>query len=437
MPLKRWMLIGMWLISGWADRCLAVIFLATDDVQHNTTPPGDNSGWQYEGKFIGFLGVPIAPNFFITAQHIGGNPGDGFDFHGDIYTTIAVHDCPASDLRIWEVDHGKPFPTYAPLSSGVADVGATAAIFGRGTRRGAQIVVGGEAKGWLWGVGDGVERWGRNTVAQTVSSAGLGEFLSCDFDNPGLADECHLSVGDSGGGMFVLENGLWRLAGIHYSVDGPFRIGTLGSPFNAALFDAGGLDYLVDETQQLWISLPDLAQNNPSSFYSSRIAAVLPWITSVASEAASLAQENFSAWQRLYFTPAQIAEPAITGPMADFDGDGISNLLEFALNLDPTFREIAAMEPGTGLRGLPALSLATVDGNTRLTLEFVRRTSTSGAGLTYTPQFSSDLLDWQSGGGTETVTPINPRWERVKVVDFLSTLEAPKRFARLCVTLAE
>ena len=50
-----------------------------------------------------------------------------------------------------------------------------------------------------------------------------GELLYCDFDNPGMADECHLSVGDSGGGMFVLENGLWRLAGIHLAVDGPFR----------------------------------------------------------------------------------------------------------------------------------------------------------------------------------------------------------------------
>ncbi|MEI7957305.1 MAG: hypothetical protein WCJ66_19245, partial [Verrucomicrobiota bacterium] len=153
-------------------------------------------------------------------------------------------------------------------------------------------------------------------------------------------------------------------------------------------------------------------------------------------DAATLAPENFSAWQRLYFTPAQIAEPAITGPMADFDGDGISNLLEFALNLDPTFREMAVMQPGTGLRGLPTLAVATVDGNSRLTLEFVRRTNISGAGLTYTPQFSSDQIDWQSGG-TETVTLINPRWERVKVVDLLTTLEAPKRFARLCVTLAE
>lgn len=436
MPLQRLVLIGIWLILGWAGRSSAVIFLATDDVQHHTTTPGDNSGWQYEGKFIGFLGVPIAPYFFITAKHIGGNPSDGFDFHGDIYTTIALHDCPASDLRIWEVDHAKPFPTYAPLSSGVADIGATAAIFGRGTQRGAQIVVGGEAKGWLWGAGDGVERWGRNTVVKTVSSAGLGEFLSCDFDNPGVADECHLSVGDSGGGMFVLEDGLWRLAGIHFSVDGPFRIGPLGSPFNAALFDAGGLDYLVDESQQSWISLPEQAQNNPSSFYSSRIAAATNWITSVAPDATTLAPENYSAWQRLYFTPAQITEPVLTGPLADFDGDGISNLLEFALNLDPTFNEIPAMQADTGLCGLPALALATVDGNTRLTLEFVRRTSTSGAELTYTPQFSSDLIDWQSGG-IETVTPINPRWERVKVVDLLTTLEAPKRFARLCVTLAE
>ena len=102
----------------------AVIFLETDDPSHNTTTPGDNSGWQYEGNFSAFLGVPIAPYFFITAKHIRrAVSADVLDFHGDIYTVIASHPTPATDLQIWEVNHAKPFPTYAPLSSAAGDIG--------------------------------------------------------------------------------------------------------------------------------------------------------------------------------------------------------------------------------------------------------------------------------------------------------------------------
>ena len=432
------MTLGVMFSLGWASQLDAVIFLESDDPAFHTSTPGDNSGWQYEGKFIYFLGVPIAPYFFITAKHFGGDVGSVFDFHGDSYVTIAIHDIGSTDLRIWEVDHAKPFPDYAPLSSGVADIGTIATIMGRGSQRGAEVVVDGEekeAKGWQWGAGDGVERWGHNVVVNTITFPNVGEFLHCNFDNPGVAGECHLSVGDSGGGTFVLENGLWRLAGIHYAVDGPFRTGPSGSPFDAALYDVGGLEYLQSTNPDVWVPVADTAQNIPSSFYSSRIAASWALITGIAPEAASLAPESYGAWQTLYFTPAQIAAPELSGPLADFDGDGISNVLEFALNLDPTFSENALMVADTGLRGLPLVCLETLTGSQRLTIEFVRRTSGSGAGLTYIPEFSSDLQTWEAGG-SESVSAINPRWDRVKVVDSLTTGDTLRRFARLRVVLA-
>ena len=417
-------------------RVQAVIFADTPDPLHNTTTPGDNSGWQYEGDVAGFLGVPIAPHFYITAKHIGGSVGQVFNFHGDSYITIAYHDSPptaasdTTDLRIWEVEHTKPFPTYAPLSTGVADLGATATIYGGGAQRGDSVSVSAELKGWKWGEINYRERWGRNIVTGTVDGGDdLGELLFCDFDQPGIVDECHLSVGDSGGGLFVLENGLWRLAGINFAVDGPFRTDPMGASFMAALFDAAGLEYANGPS---WVSLPEQAENIPSSFYCSRISASLPWILSVTGHDGSLASESYSAWQRLYFTPAEIGNPATTGPLADFDGDGIGNLLEFALNLDPSFNERVTLLPNTGLRGLPWIGVET----DHLTLEFVRRTSGSGAGLTYTPQFSSDLIDWQNLG-SETVVSINPRWERVKIVDPMTTNSTNKRFARVRCELAE
>ena len=162
----------------------------------------------------------------------------------------------------------------------------------------------------------------------------------------------------------------------------------------------------------------------------------MSWILDVTEQGGTLAPESFSAWQRLYFSPAQIAFPGESGPLADFDGDGIGNLLEFALNLDPIFNERAAMLPGIGLRGLPFVRVESVSGEDRVTIEFVRRTGSSGSGLTCTARFSSDLDDW-SATGTENVVPINPRWERVKVVDSVVASVSPKRFARLRVDLAD
>lgn len=427
-----WFFLPMVILSAPASR--GVVCLDTADPQSRTTTPGDNSGWQYEGKFKDFLGVPIAAHFFITATHIGGVVGDVLNLHGDPYTTIAKHNVPSTDLTIWEVNHAKPFPTYAPLSSGAADVGSVVTVIGRGTQRGAQVIVGGEPKGWQWGVTDKVQRWGRNTVVGVVSEPGFGQLLYCDFDSPGLPDECHLTVGDSGGGMFVMEDGLWRLAGINFSVDGPFREPPSVTSFNAALFDAGGLEY---SNGPGWTLVPEGEADVASSFYCSRISHSLAFISNLAPEVNALAPEDYPSWQKLYFTPAEIATPAETGPLADFDKDGICNLLEFALNLDPSFNKNTTMTASTGLRGTPLVRVENVGGEERVTIEFVRRTTGSGAGLSYEPQFSSDLeSDWQAPG-SETVTPLNSRWEWVKAVDSVSTSTTFRRFARMAVTLEE
>ena len=406
------------------------MFYATGDPTYNSSTPGDNSGWQYEGKFHSFLGVPIAPHYFITASHIGGAIGTPLDLHGDLYITIGFQDIPNTDLRVWEVQHSKPFPTYAPLSNGAAEIGALATVFGRGTQRGTEVLTAtNQLRGWMWGSGDGVKRWGRNTVS-TIFVDTLGdEYLRCHFDEIGVSNECHLSVGDSGGGMFLLQDGLWRLAGIHYSVDGPFRIIPSGPSFIGAVFDRDGLEAFNGTN---WTTVPADPFDVKSSFFSSRIAASLPWLTlRVGPEVNTLATESFSAWRKLYFSPAQIADPNTSDPLADPEADGIGNLIEFALHLDPIFNERAVMPAGTGLRGLPLSSIE----SDRLTIEFVRRTVASGAGLTYVPEFSSDLINW-TAVGTETSTSINPRWDRVKITDSATTLTEPIRFVRLRVALA-
>ncbi len=80
----------------------AVILLGSGDPAYNTTPPTGalaGSGWQYQGTWGGFLGTPIAPQYFIAAHHVGGAVGQTFTFQGLAYTTTAFWDDPNSDFR--------------------------------------------------------------------------------------------------------------------------------------------------------------------------------------------------------------------------------------------------------------------------------------------------------------------------------------------------
>ena len=262
----------------------AVIFYGTDDPTANTTAPTGalaDSGWQYEGQFGAFLGTPIAPNYFITAAHIGGASlvGTSIQYQGASYTTTAAYTEPNSDLCIYRVSG--TFSTYAPLyTTPGGEVGQGLVVFGRGTQRGSPVLVGSDQHlgGWMWGTSDGVQRWGQNTVSQIYTDPTLGTFLYAPFSQNGGPNEATLSTGDSGGGVFVRgAGGVWELAGINYGVDGPFYTSSTGAGgFNAALFDTTGL-YEYDGTNYV-------AANNPSGFYATEIAANLAFINGVVPE---------------------------------------------------------------------------------------------------------------------------------------------------------
>lgn len=47
------------------------------------------------------------------------------------------------------------------------------------------------------------------------------------------------------------------------------------------------------------------------------------------------AEHPFESWQKVHFTEAELADPQISGPEADPSGDGIDNLVKYALGLNP------------------------------------------------------------------------------------------------------
>lgn len=276
----------------------AVVFYATGDAGHNTSAPTgtfEDSGWQYQGTYGGFLGTIIAPQYFITAQHMGAqggtfvhngifNGGSSVVYNVDFSANggLGYWDIAGTDLRVVKV--AEIFPYYAPLYTGNAEVGLTMVTHGMGGPRAAEVLVGGVLQGWEHGAPDGTPRWGSNTVAGIYNSV-LGDLITASFSASGTAEEATLSGGDSGGGVFVNDGGVWKLAGVNYSVDGRFDTNNIvgdGSDFDAALFDTGGLYQGSDAFG--WTFNPNVALDDPSSLYASRIsgsAAAIQAITAV------------------------------------------------------------------------------------------------------------------------------------------------------------
>ncbi|MBK9139852.1 MAG: hypothetical protein IPM17_13970 [Verrucomicrobia bacterium] len=262
----------------------SVVFLSTDDPDFNTTPPtGDlrDSGWQWQGNWRGFGGTVIAPNLFLTAQHVGGAVGDVFVFDGRPYPTLASFADPQSDLMIWKVCG--EFPLSAPLYEGSTEVGAACVVFGHGLRRGEAVTVAGGVnpglRGWRWGANDGRLRWGENTIAGVETGSRGGEQLKALFDQGAGPNEAMLAGGDSGSGLFLREGGQWKLAGVNFAVDGPFRQVGSSEAFSAALFDKRRL--LEFGANSRWTLVPDDDVPVPAAFYATRVSARLAWIRSV------------------------------------------------------------------------------------------------------------------------------------------------------------
>jgi hypothetical protein len=99
----------------------------------------------------------------------------------------------------------------------------------------------------------------------------------------------------------------------------------------------------------------------------------------------------YDAWKAQKFTPPQLLNPAISGDSATPSGDGISNLIKYALGLNPNMYYSSSSV-------LPYAQLQTVGGTKYLTLTFTQ--NTAAADVTYSVEASTTL----SGTWTE----INP-----------------------------
>jgi len=130
----------------------------------------------------------------------------------------------------------------------------------------------------------------------------------------------------------------------------------------------------------------------------------------------------YAAWQASHFTPAELANPSMSGDTADPDGDGIPNLMEYALALAPKT---------AGVGGLPV----TTPTNGYLTLTY--RENKQATDLLFAVQACSVLTSntWSSVGLAEISRADCNTWWRVIVRDGVLMSDATNRFMRLKITM--
>lgn len=311
-PVRRFLIV----IAGLSALLLAAraeaVILYRSSIRNKSEPTGSNanSGWKYQGNWGGgFLGTAIGKNYFITAGHIGGGVGQNIYYQGKNYPAIAMYDDPSTDLRIFKINGS--FPNWAQIYTGTSETGKRAMVFGRGTGRGTAVTKNGVTKGWKWATQDKVKSWGENNVAGFYNpGTGYGSLLKFSFNKGGLTNEGALSTGDSAGGVFINDNGTWKLAGINYLVEGPFSFtGSNGSGFMASLYDKGGL-YLGGDNA--WKYNTDTTADNPGNWYATRISSRSSWIKSIIGTSSTSAVASAGSVTSVQAVP----EPASIGVIA-------------------------------------------------------------------------------------------------------------------------
>ena len=137
---------------------------------------------------------------------------------------------------------------------------------------------------------------------------------------------------------------------------------------------------------------------------------------------------SFNTWESHYFNSTQLGNPAVSGPAATPQGDGVTNLLKYLCDIDPS-RPMTAADRAV----MPTLG-TTADGK-NLTLTY--RQYVNLTGVTVTLQNSTDLVTWtvvMNAGptmvGTDATTG-DP------IMQMQVPITAPQQFIRLNVVSSQ
>ncbi len=126
---------------------------------------------------------------------------------------------------------------------------------------------------------------------------------------------------------------------------------------------------------------------------------------------------TYTAWRAANFTGSDLTADAVSGPLADPDAAGLTNLQRYAHNL-----------PARGATPSPTTAgQITANGSAFLSIAFDRRIAATD--LSYVVEASNDLAIWTTVAAVPPGTPT-----RLTIPDSIAIDSTPRRFLRLRIT---
>jgi hypothetical protein len=223
------------------------------------------------GNWNGSSGVPVGPQWFITAKHCGGAVNGWFLCNGNWHMAVEIREHPTMDLQMVRV--AETFENWHRVAEGVV-AGDPCIMGGWGVTAGAPID---GNLGYTWGGPHG-ETWGANVV-QAASAV-----MSVRFDAPSSPNavpyEASFAVNDSGGGLFTWGvDGQLELAAIAVSISG----------YGAAAYGQNGYAIRLEPLKTWIMEVADPAMPIASSVVAPRASIIGPGMIGVAAGAGLLA----------------------------------------------------------------------------------------------------------------------------------------------------
>jgi hypothetical protein len=106
-------------------------------------------------------------------------------------------------------------------------------------------------------------------------------------------------------------------------------------------------------------------------------------VTNPAAATITILDRPLDIWNRANFTAGELANPQISGDTADPDGDGLSNLMEYAMGLSPKTHDFNPFNPQIT--------------NGYFIITYSRSKFATDAAIVM--ETSTDLVTWSSGSG--------------------------------------
>ena len=192
--------------------------ITTNNTNAATDPSGINGfNWNYVVNFNGSSSVAVDPYWLLTAAHVADDFGNtSVTVNGQTYNQVGEVYHATADLALVKLDralsgfyaiYSGTYPTASKnrLSAIMAGYGVTGTVV--------------DQYNYTFGSsGKGTERWGSNKIdGQLNYIGGTGKTNSgflMYFNTADSSLEAGAGTGDSGGGVFVSDGGVWKLAGI-------------------------------------------------------------------------------------------------------------------------------------------------------------------------------------------------------------------------------